>query len=95
MPNDTQTPEKRLWFNAATVKFYERADGKARLFIQRRDDGLFQFQEEHEHIERGGPHDGEVYWVPVQTSGFYDNLDSAENEAAASVTWLNECRSSA
>lgn len=50
----TDAPEKRRWLYATAAKTYERADGKARVYIMRRGDGLFQFQEEHERVECGG-----------------------------------------
>lgn len=85
--------EKRLRAAATVAKTCEREDGKARVNFIRRDDGLFQFEEEHERIERGGPHDGEPYWLAVHKSGFYESLETAESEAANSVSWLKGMRS--
>jgi hypothetical protein len=65
------------------IKTIERADGKARLFILARDDGLFRFAGESEQEE-----DGDIFWGPSESSGLYDSAERAEHEARRTVSWL-------
>jgi hypothetical protein len=60
----------------------EKLDGKARLFIIKRDDGLFSFLSETETEE-----DGYTFWQPY-TSGFYETPEAAEADARNEISWL-------
>jgi hypothetical protein len=66
-----------------TVKIFERADGKARLSIVRRPDGLYAFVGETERQK-----DGYTFWAPSDLSGLYDSAETAEREAIGLVPWL-------
>jgi hypothetical protein len=68
------------------VKTFERADGKARLFIVRRKDGLFRFEGEREVKE---PIYGD-YWTPCDLSGLFQTAEETEREARISIPWLRE-----
>ncbi|HEY4941121.1 MAG TPA: hypothetical protein VII56_06810 [Rhizomicrobium sp.] len=61
------------------IKRVERSDGKRRIDIIARDDGLFQ-SIVHKFL------DEEKAWVPARTSGIFDNADAAEQ---ALVDYLN------
>jgi hypothetical protein len=65
------------------IKAIERADGKARLFIIERDDGLYRFEGEAEQEE-----DGYSFVAPCDFSGLYESAEAAEREARATVPWL-------
>jgi hypothetical protein len=65
------------------IKTIERADGKARLFFFRRDDGLYRFESEAEQEE-----DGEFFIAPCDFSGLYQTVEEAERAAAIDVLWL-------
>jgi hypothetical protein len=65
------------------IKTIERADGKARLFIFQRDDGLFRFEGESEREE-----DVEVFVAPCDFSGLYKTAEEAEQAAQVDVLWL-------
>jgi hypothetical protein len=67
------------------IKTIERSDGKARLFILARDDGLFRFEGESEQGE-----DGDVFWALSESSGLYESAEGAEHEARRTVPWLRD-----
>jgi len=71
------------WVAAHCIKTFERADGKARLFILERDDGFYMFQGESEQED-----DGYTFWAPSDCSGLYDSAKTAEREAVGLVPWL-------
>jgi hypothetical protein len=71
------------------LKTIERSDGKARLFILERDDGLFRFEGEAEQEE-----DGYVFWAPCDISGLYQTADAAEQDARRMIPWLRNQTSS-
>jgi hypothetical protein len=72
------------WIRAHSIKTLMRADGKARVFILSRDDGLYMFEAESERAE-----DGYTYWVPTHHSGLFDSAETAEREAVGRVSWLS------
>jgi hypothetical protein len=65
------------------IKTFERHDGKARISIVRRDDGLFSFRGESEQEE-----DGETFWAPSNQGGIYGSAEEAEVGAISQVPWL-------
>ena len=67
------------------MKMLERADGKARIFIIERNDGLFRFEGEAE-MEC----DGDIYWGPCDISGCYASAEEAERAAHHEVLWLRD-----
>jgi hypothetical protein len=67
------------------IKTIEHPNGKARLFILERDDGLYRFEGEREAEELG-----EYYWEPCDMSGLYQSADAAEQEARREIPWLRE-----
>jgi hypothetical protein len=67
------------------IKTIQRSDGKARLFILARDDGLFRFEGESEQEE-----DGDVFWALSEASGLYESAERAEHEARRTVPWLRD-----
>lgn len=69
--------------NERIIKTIERTDGKSRLFIFKRDDGLYRYEGEAEQEE-----DGEVFVAPCDFSGLYETADEAERTASVEVLWL-------
>jgi quercetin dioxygenase-like cupin family protein len=67
------------------IKTFERHDGKARIFIVRRGDGLFSFRGESEQEE-----DGETFWAPSNQGGIYGSAEEAEIGAISQVPWLHQ-----
>ena len=57
------------------VKVFERADGKAKLTISERDDGLYWFGVEEERVIEDDDGTGLpgpwTFWVPTSGSGLY------------------------
>jgi hypothetical protein len=74
--------------DARRLKRFERPDGDAAVDIYRRNDGLHQFIVEEQKAEEDGPHDGDRYWLPTYTSGFYESAADVEREAVRVVPWL-------
>jgi hypothetical protein len=68
-----------------TIKTFEREDGKERLFMVERDDGLFSFYG-LSLIDDDDPYG--PYWVPNHFSGIYATASDAERAACAEVPWL-------
>jgi len=66
------------------IKTFERADGKARLFILEQD-GRCKFSGEIEIEE-----DGLTFWVPAYPSGIYESVSAAESAARIDAPWINE-----
>jgi hypothetical protein len=62
-----------------------REDGRSRVLVMHRADGLFQFVEEKCSAERG-----EVFWEPCQWSGLFNTLELAEVEAQSAIPWLKQ-----
>ena len=69
------------------IRTLERSDGKARLFIIERDDGLYRFQGEREII--GDEWEG-MHWDACDHSGLYGSADEAEQTAHRDVLWLRD-----
>ena len=65
------------------IKTIHRPDGKARVFIVGRDDGLFSYEGEAEHTE-----DGETYWAPALSGGLFETPEDAEYNARNEIPWL-------
>jgi hypothetical protein len=77
------------YIHAKIINVLKSNDGKTRVDLLERDDGLFEFRTYVECYEIGGPYDGEPYWSPTVNSGLYASIEDAErdaNEALASVT---------
>jgi hypothetical protein len=66
------------------VKTIEREDGKARVCIMVRDDGLYRFYWEFE--DEDPPYGS--FWTAQDFSGLYGTLEEAEREARLTVPWL-------
>jgi hypothetical protein len=70
------------------LKTIERPDGKARIFIIARDDGLFRYVGEVEdHDEFAG-----TFWRPCDMSGLYETPEAAEADARNEVPWLKRLK---
>jgi len=70
-----------------TVKTLFSPDGRRRVDIYRRDDGLFGFGELARY--EGGSLTGDGYWAPLGAySTITETAEAAEREARASVAWL-------
>jgi hypothetical protein len=67
------------------IKTIEKRDGSAKLFIMKRDDGLYRFVG-----ERLAEEFGETYWEPCDFSGVYQSADDAERAAEKEVLWLRD-----
>jgi hypothetical protein len=76
------------------VKVFERADGKAKLTISERDDGLYWFGVEEERVIEDDDGTGLpgpwTFWVPTSGSGLYRTAGEAEAAAKIEVSWLSE-----
>lgn len=71
--------------HAKNIKTIERADGKARLHIFARNDGLFEYRGEAEIM--GDEYEG-IYWDHTEFSGLYATAEDAERDAFNEVPWL-------
>jgi hypothetical protein len=67
------------------VKELYPPDRTRRLFIIRRDDGLFSFHEDKSSLDN---HSSTYLWEPSYTSGVYDTAEAAENDAQMTIPWL-------
>ena len=74
-------------------KVFERADGKAKLTISERDDGLYSFGVYEEHVitdddgtGNPGPY---TFWMPTSGSGLYQTAEEAEAAAKLEIPWLS------
>jgi hypothetical protein len=66
------------------IKTIEHPEGKARIFIVARDDGLFRYEGE---VEQWDQFSG-FYWAPRYGSGLYETPEAAEADARNEVPWL-------
>lgn len=73
------------WTHAHSIKVIERPNGKAKVYILERDDGLYEYRGYAEFDE-----DGYVYWGPAEMSGLHDTAESAERDAFSEVPWLRQ-----
>jgi hypothetical protein len=66
------------------------ADGKSKLAIYGRPDGLVSFEETAERWEEGSETTFESfsYWVPTHVSGLYRSAEAAERDAISMTPWL-------
>jgi hypothetical protein len=71
------------------VKTLISSDGKRRLWIERRSDGMFQYLEEEYRLTDQALNYWDWYpkWPP---SGLFVALEDAETEARKIVDWLKE-----
>jgi hypothetical protein len=66
------------------LKTILRADGKRRVLILQRDDGLYGFREESGYDSPQGKR-----WAALAPHAtICDTIDHAENEARSSIDWL-------
>jgi hypothetical protein len=70
------------------VKRVQSKDGKHRLDLIERSDGLFEFVGHSETTE-----DGDTFWEPTLFSGIHDSLQSAERQALVDMVWLRDEKS--
>jgi hypothetical protein len=75
------------WIRAKTIKVINRADGKARVCILARHDGLYEYWGETEIV--GDEYEG-IYWAPTDMSGLYASAEEAERDAWNEVPWLRQ-----
>ena len=76
-----------MWTHARTIKVMERADGKAKVYILARHDGLYEFRGETEI--QGDEFEG-IYWSPTEISGLFESACEAERTAFHDVPWLRQ-----
>jgi len=76
-----------MWTHAKSIKMIERADGKARVYILERNDGLYEYGGEAEIV--GNEYEG-IYWSPTEQSGLYASAEEAERAAFEDVPWLRQ-----
>ena len=67
-----------MWTHAKLIKTLERPDGKARVHILARHDGLYEFRGEAEI--QGDQYEG-VYWSPTEMSCLFASAQQAERAA--------------
>jgi hypothetical protein len=70
-----------------TLKTIERPDGKAKVHIFARDDGLFRYEAEAEQES-----DGYAYWGLAASSGLFETAEDAETNAYNEVDWLKSLK---
>jgi hypothetical protein len=76
------------------VKALVRADGKRRVLIEKRPDGLFTFVVEtlvyhYDEELRERLQDYEMICVPTDFGGIHDTQEAAESEVGACEKWLH------
>jgi hypothetical protein len=71
--------------NARIANVFVSSDGKVRVNVVERNDGLFQFHPYVERHEASGPNEGDPYWSPNVSSGLYASLEEAERNALNEV----------
>jgi hypothetical protein len=76
-----------MWTHAKCIKVIDRADGKAKVFILARDDGLYEYRGEIE--VQGNEYEG-IYWSSTEMSGLFGSADEAERGAHDDVPWLRQ-----
>ncbi len=74
------------------VKGYLKRDGRKKLDIFKKENGLFQFEETVvdliiEPDEELGE-EGEIYWGRSHLSGLYESMAAADADAKAFIQWL-------
>jgi hypothetical protein len=75
----------RKWVHAEEIRKLQRPDGKAEVYILKRDDGLYEYVGSVECEE-----DGYVYWGPVEHSGLFASAEEAERNALDEIPWLRQ-----
>ena len=76
-----------MWTHAKSIKVIDRADGKAKVHILARHDGLYEYRGEAEI--QGDEYEG-VYWSPTERSGLFASAHEAERAAFDDVPWLRQ-----
>jgi hypothetical protein len=76
-----------MWTHAKSIKVIDRADGKAKVYILARHDGLYEYRGEAEI--QGDEYEG-VYWSPTEMSGLFASAPEAESAAFDDVPWLRQ-----
>jgi hypothetical protein len=74
--------------HADIVKMIHSADGGAKVYFLRRNDGFYEYRGYIERHFDDGPHAGDRYWSPAQHSGLYQTLDELEEAARQALDWL-------
>ena len=77
------------YVHAKIVKVIEKGDGKSKVNVLERNDGLFEFRayvEQHDD----GPYSSGPYWSPTFYSGLYASAEEAERDALNQVHWLRQ-----
>ena len=72
------------------IRMIESPDGKRRMHLYARHDGLFCFAEFYEETE-DSPYvsrEDRTYWLPAFESGLYETAEAAERDASAIIPWL-------
>jgi hypothetical protein len=69
------------------MKVIERTDGKAKVYILARHDGLYEYRGETEI--QANEHEG-VYWSPTEMSGLFASADEDEQAAFDNVPCLRQ-----
>lgn len=69
------------YIHAKIINAFESNDGKVRVDLLQRNDGLFEFRAHVERYEDGGPYDGQPYWLPTVNSGLYASVEDAKRDA--------------
>jgi len=76
------------------AKGYVTPDGKRKLDIYHRPDGLYSFEESVVEVEIAPDPDfdpeGTIYWLCTHMSGLFESLEAADAEAKASLPWLRD-----
>jgi hypothetical protein len=72
------------------IRKVKSSDGKRRMNLYARDDGLFCFAEFSEEIDDPEYSGRETYWIPRLESGLYDSAQAAERDAYAQIPWLRD-----
>lgn len=75
------------YLHAKVVKVLENGDGKARLNILERRDGLFEFRS-YVEVTDDRPYFSGAYWSPRLRSGLFLSAEEAERDARSQVPWL-------
>jgi hypothetical protein len=69
------------------IKTIERPDGKAKVHIFTRDDGLFRYEAKAEQES-----DGYEYWGLTASSGLFETVEDAETNAYNEIDWLKRLK---
>ena len=72
------------YVHAEIIRKILSADGKAKVDLLKRHDGLYEFRTYVARIEEG-PFEGDNYWSAVENSGLYEIKEEAERAALAAV----------